>query len=856
MSTAGKDEELAQLNISRQSLVASRSYATPVIGKIVVVAVDASSPSKIAFDWYIKNVHQSDDFVVLCHIPEIPDLPLFTFKEGFKIPANEWTKTIECQIDMVRQLQNDYQDELTMRKIRFKLAGVANPNTGDGIIKVIDDEGADMIVVGSRGRDIVRRALIGSVSDYVIRHSAVPETHRGPDDIRPNIPGMELAIERPNAQYGSAIFVKSGTIVNATSLTDVNNIEILRVDLSGISVTSVYKPPGELFSFDQPPTVVGNQPQVIIGNFNSYSSLWGYATTNTDGELVEDWAEIYAVSLIHNPKLPSSFNSGRWRRGYNPDLIFASNRIAGCCNKFVMNPVPRSQHRPIGVQVNAAVTVQTVPFRRNYVPGLTTETTELYKQYTEKYESDPFAETTITLGEELINSISEERRKSWQTLIESTDMTHNSKKAWSTMRKLCNDPRKSKQHYNTTANQVAHQLLTNGRVPNKQPKVRINRQRYPDDPGFTRAFTADELGVGITALKKGKAPGLDDIQTELIKQLGPKARDWLLRFFNSCTASKKIPKLWRQAKVVAILKPGKDPSEAKSFRRISLLCHTYKLFERLILNRLAAHVDKKLIPEQAGFRPGKSCTSQLLNLTEHIEDGYEKCLITGAVFVDLSAAYDTVNHRHLLSKVLEMTGNLHLTDLIRTMLESRRFFVVLNGKKSRWRRQKNGLPQGSVLAPMLFNIYINDQPVHTDTQSFIYADDLCIASQEKDFNNIEVNMMSALSILSTYYDLNQLRANPSKTQVCAFHLRNRDAKRELNVVWNGTRLNNTSTPVYLGVHLDRTLSFKTHIQKTKMKVNARNNIIRNLANSKWGCRASTLRSSFLALWKGPHTQAS
>ena len=80
------------------------------------------------------------------------------------------------------------------------------------------------------------------------------------------------------------------------------------------------------------------------------------------------------------------------------------------------------------------------------------------------------------------------------------------------------------------------------------------------------------------------------------------------------------------------------------------------------------------------------------------------------------------------------------------------------------------------------------------------------------------------SILTTYYDTNQLRANPSKTQVCAFHLRNREAKRELNVVWNGTRLSNTTTPVYLGIHLDRTLCYKTHIEKTKMKVNARNNL--------------------------------
>ena len=164
----------------------------------------------------------------------------------------------------------------------------------------------------------------------------IQETHRGPDGIRPTIPGMDLAIERPHSPYGSAIFVTSGTIVNTTSLTDINNIEILRVDLNGISVTSVYKPPGERFSFHQPLTAVGDQQQVIIGDFNSHSSTWGYATTNTVGELVEDWAENQRLSMIHDPKLPSSFNSGRWRRGYNPDIIFATNRIAGCCNKIVM----------------------------------------------------------------------------------------------------------------------------------------------------------------------------------------------------------------------------------------------------------------------------------------------------------------------------------------------------------------------------------------------------------------------------------------------------------------------------------------------------------------------------------------
>ena len=146
--------------------------------------------------------------------------------------------------------------------------------------------------------------------------------------------------------------------------------------------------------------------------------------------------------------------------------------------------------------------------------------------------------------------------------------------------------------------------------------------------------------------------------------------------------------------------------------------------------------------------------------------------------MDVSAAYDTVNHRRLLSQVLEITGDVQLTDLIRTMLESRRFFVVLNGKKSRWRRQRNGLPHGSVLAPMLFNIYTNDQPIHADTRSLIYADDLCIGSQGNDFNNIEASLTSAPSTMTTYYDTNKTAREPFKdTGVCFPHKEPRSQTR-------------------------------------------------------------------------------
>ena len=141
--------------------------------------------------------------------------------------------------------------------------------------------------------------------------------------------------------------------------------------------------------------------------------------------------------------------------------------------------------------------------------------------------------------------------------------------------------------------------------------------------------------------------------------------------------------------------------------------------------------------EQAGFRSGKSCTSQLLNLTQHIEDGYEEGMITGTALDDLSAAYDTVNHRLLIQKLYNTTLDSQLCRVIQNLLSDRRFYVEPNNERSRWRIQKNGLPQGSVLSPTLFNIYTNDQPILDGTRSFIYADDLCITAStlpSKKFN--------------------------------------------------------------------------------------------------------------------------
>ena len=114
-------------------------------------------------------------------------------------------------------------------------------------------------------------------------------------------------------------------------------------------------------------------------------------------------------------------------------------------------------------------------------------------------------------------------------------------------------------------------------------------------------FTEEELKEALKHLKAGKASGLDGISVEMIKHFGPTTISWLLSLYNNCAISLKIPKIWRKAKVVALLKPGKDPALTKSYRPISLLCQLFKIYERLIMHRISPTVEEQLTAQQSGF---------------------------------------------------------------------------------------------------------------------------------------------------------------------------------------------------------------------------------------------------------------
>ena len=124
------------------------------------------------------------------------------------------------------------------------------------------------------------------------------------------------------------------------SICEEDYVELITIELCNAIIQSVYKPPNKQFLL--PPFQQGNKPHVVIGDFNSHNTLWGYSTTGTDGEAGEQWTESSNLSLIHDAKLPKSFTSARCKKGYNPDLIFASTSIENMCEKSIHDPIPHT----------------------------------------------------------------------------------------------------------------------------------------------------------------------------------------------------------------------------------------------------------------------------------------------------------------------------------------------------------------------------------------------------------------------------------------------------------------------------------------------------------------------------------
>ena len=223
------------------------------------------------------------------------------------------------------------------------------------------------------------------------------------------------------------------------------------------------------------------------------------------------------------------------------------------------------------------------------------------------------------------------------------------------------------------------------------------------------------------------------------------------KFYSFCLEHAVIPKIWRRATVVAILKPKKPADDPKRYRPISLLCDPYKILERLILARINPIIELPQLPsEQAGFRQGRSTVQQILKLTCEIEKSFENGYKAGAIIVNLTAAYNTVWLQGLALQILCIIPDRHLVRFIMNILSNCSFKLKTNsGQISRLRILKNGLPQGSTLSPILFNVYISDIPT-TVSHQYGYADDMALLYSHKCWPKVEETLSRDMEELANF----------------------------------------------------------------------------------------------------------
>lgn len=342
---------------------------------------------------------------------------------------------------------------------------------------------------------------------------------------------------------------------------------------------------------------------------------------------------------------------------------------------------------------------------------------------------------------------------------------------------------------------------------------------------------AHEIIVAIQNLPNRKAPGYDGLNNNALKNLPIHYAELIAVLINKMFEFHHFPKIWKHAIIVPIHKPGSNPSLPQNHRPISLLASLSKLVEHIFFRRIDTFLTDKeiLIPEQFGFRKSHSTTHQLLRVTEYISNGLGNKRHTGAVFLDIAKAFDTVWHPGLIFKLIRIGMPTAFIRLIQSYLRDRSFSVKYATSISSIHPIHAGVPQGSKISPILFELYVNDIPRHPSTALALYADDTAILASSKKIALMNSHLQQHLYLLEDWFTKWRIKVNASKSQAVFFSRSFLIAPPPLHL--NGTHIAYSREAKYLGVILDRRLTWKSHfsyaIQKTHFAVNSISSLIYN-----------------------------
>ena len=336
----------------------------------------------------------------------------------------------------------------------------------------------------------------------------------------------------------------------------------------------------------------------------------------------------------------------------------------------------------------------------------------------------------------------------------------------------------------------------------------------------------DQMERALKSLKIDKSPGPDGLHPRVLKEVATEIAKPLTILFNTTIRTGKIPKAWKVAEVRPLFKKGNKTSPG-NYCPVSLTAIVCKLFESFVREALYNHlVDNKLLSiHQFGFCKGRSCISQLLVTIHNWISCMDRDIPTDAIYLDLSKAFDTVPHKKLIHKLKGYGIGGSILNWITDFLSDRTQYVSVNGSCSGETPVTSGVPQGSVLGPVLFIFYINDMPDVVETFLKIFADDTKTSNQISCYED-SIVLQKSIDSLCCWSDSWDVTFNCDKCGV--MHLGKNNPGYNYNM--NGKVLNETKSEKDLGVYVDPLLNFEEHMNITVKKARRLSGlIIRNIS---------------------------
>ena len=313
-----------------------------------------------------------------------------------------------------------------------------------------------------------------------------------------------------------------------------------------------------------------------------------------------------------------------------------------------------------------------------------------------------------------------------------------------------------------------------------------------------------------------KAPGHDLISGKMLKELPDKSIKLISYIFNAIMKVGYFPSDWKIAQIIMIPKPGKDVTQTSSYRPISLLPILSKLFEKMLLTKLQYVLDEKnILPNhQFGFRNQHGTVEQVHRIVNTIKTGLDERKYCSAVFLDIAQAFDKVWQDGLVLKISKLLPQKFHT-VLKSYLSNRKFYVKVNETQTKLYNISAGVPQGSVLGPVLYLLYTSDLPTSDNVTTSTFADDTAILVTNKNPRTASRELQEHLKEVENWMVKWRIKANESKSVHVTFTLH----KQTCPVV----KLNNKTIPQhnevkYLGLHLDRRLTWKKHVESKRKQI--------------------------------------